>query len=117
MTLALVAFPMFDTTDTLNLAPRLRKYVQRYENRATALNLTNADRNLALLLDYAGEAVYDDFQTLVIPDLVADNPCDIYVRLSEALDELYAKKSSTRGSTLERQPNSTMKTLTSLSAD
>ena len=79
MTLALAAFPTFDNTDTSNLAPRWRKYVQRYENRATALDITNADRKLALLLDYTGEAVYDDFQTLVVPGPEADNPRDIYV--------------------------------------
>ena len=90
MALALAAFPTFDTTDTSNLAPRWRKNVQRYENRATALNITNADRKLALLLDYAGEAVYDDFQTLVVPGPEANNPHDIYARSLEALNELYA---------------------------
>ena len=92
MALALAAFPTFDTTDTSNLAPRSRKYVQRYENRATALNIMNADHKLALLLDYAGEAVYDDFQTLVVPGPEANNPRDIYVRSLEALNELYAPK-------------------------
>ena len=92
MALALAAFPTFDTTDTSNLAPRWRKYVQRYENRATALNITNADCKLALLLDYAGEAVYDDFQTLVVSGPEADNPRDIYARSFEALNELYAPK-------------------------
>ena len=92
MTLALAAFHTFNTTDTSNLAPRWRKYVQRYENRATALNITNADRKLALLLDYAGEAVYDDFQTLVLPGPEADNPRDLFARLLEALNELYAPK-------------------------
>ena len=92
MALALAAFPTFDTTDTSNLAPRWRKYVQRYENRATALSITNADRKLALLLDYAGEAVYDDFQTLVVPGPEANNPRDIYARSLEALNELYAPK-------------------------
>ena len=43
-------------------------------------------------IDYEGEAVYDDFQTLVVPDPEADNPCDIYVRSVEALNELYALK-------------------------
>ena len=92
MALALAAFPTFDTTDTSNLAPRWRKYVQRYENRATALEIMNAECKLALLLDYAGEAVYDDFQTLVVLDPEADNPNDIYVRSLEVLKELYALK-------------------------
>ena len=92
MTLPLAAFPTFDTTDTSNLAPSWRKYVQRYENRATALDITNSDRKLALLLDYAGEAVYEDFQTIVVPDPEADNPRDIYARSLETLNELYAPK-------------------------
>ena len=92
MTLALAAFPIFDTTDTSNLAPRWRKYVQIYENRAPALNISNADRTLVLLLDYAGEAVYDDFQTLVVPHPEADNPRDIYAGSLEALNVLYAPK-------------------------
>ena len=92
MTLALAAFPTCYTTDTSNLAPRWRKYIQRYENRATALNITKVHRKLALLLDYAGEAVYDDFQTLLVPDPEADNPHDINVRSLEALNKLYAPK-------------------------
>ena len=76
MTLPLAAFPSFDTTDTSNLAPRWRKYVQRYENRATALDITNSDRKLALLLS----------------DPEADNPRDIYARSLETLNELYTPK-------------------------
>ena len=36
--------------------------------------------------------MYDDFQTLVVPDPEADNPRDIYARSLEALNELYAQK-------------------------
>ena len=92
MTLALSAFSTFDTTDTSNLAPRWRRYVQRFENRATALNILSAERKIALLLDYAGEAVYDDFQTLVVPAPEAENPRDIYQRSLQALNDLYAPK-------------------------
>ena len=92
MTLALSAFSTFDTTDTSNLAPRWRRYVQRFENRAIALNILSAERKIALLLDYAGEAVYDDFQTLVVPAPEAENPRDIYQRSLQALNDLYAPK-------------------------
>ena len=92
MTLALSAFSTFDTTDTSNLAPRWRRYVQRFKNRAIALNILSAERKIALLLDYAGEAVYDDFQTLVVPAPEAENPRDIYQRSLQALNDLYAPK-------------------------
>ena len=92
MTLALSAFSTFDTTDTSNLVPRWRRYVQRFENRATALNILSAERKIALLLDYAGEAVYDDFQTLVVPAPEAENPRDIYQHSLQALNDLYAPK-------------------------
>ena len=56
--------------------------------------------------------VYDDFQTLVVPDPEADNPCDIYAR--SLMSYMHRRsKSRMRGSTLERQRNSTMKALTS----
>ena len=92
MTLALSAFSTFDTTDTSNLAPRWRRYVQRFENRATALNILSAEHKIVLLLHYAGEAVYDDFQTLVVPAPEAENPRDIYQRSLQALNDLYAPK-------------------------
>ena len=39
----------------------------RFENRITAMNLTDPERKLALLLDYAGDDVHDDFLTLTVP--------------------------------------------------
>ena len=65
--LSLSAFPMFDTqTDPTSIGPRWRKWMVRFENRIKAMNLTDQERKLALLLDYAGEDVHDDFLTLTV---------------------------------------------------
>ena len=95
--LSLSAFPMFDTqTDPTSIGPRWRKWMVRFENRIKAMNLTDPERKLALLLDYAGEDVHDDFLTLTVPPAQAaaagnDPPGnDIYHRSIVAHNTHYA---------------------------
>ena len=60
-------FPSFDTqTDPTSIGPRWRKWMLRFENRTKAINLTDPDRKLALLLDYAGNDVHDDYLTITM---------------------------------------------------
>ena len=64
----------------------------RFENRITAMNLTDPERKLALLLDYAGDDVHDDFLTLTVPAAGGNDPPgnDIYHRSITALNNHYA---------------------------
>ena len=58
------------------------------------MNLTDPERKLALLLDYAGDDVHDDYLTLTIPPAAGgNNPPpgnDIYSRSVVALNNYYA---------------------------
>ena len=64
----------------------------RFENHITAMNLTDPERKLALLLDYAGDDVHDDFLTLTVPAAGGNDPPgnDIYHRSITALNNHYA---------------------------
>ncbi|XP_064463106.1 uncharacterized protein LOC135374016 [Ornithodoros turicata] len=67
----LPAFPKFDPhTDASSLAQRWTKRHARFENFLLAANVTDPTRKRAMLLHYAGEEVYDIFQTL--PDTQSD---------------------------------------------
>ncbi|XP_064462161.1 uncharacterized protein LOC135372483 [Ornithodoros turicata] len=58
-------FPAFDPhSDVSSLSQRWLKWVARFENFLLAANVTNEARKRAMLLHYAGEEVYDVFQTL-----------------------------------------------------
>ena len=86
---------MFDTQiDPTSIGPRWRKWMLRFENRIKAMNLTDPERKLALLLDYAGDDVHDDYLTLTVPPAAGGNnpPAgnDIYSRSVVALNNHYA---------------------------
>ncbi|XP_064483048.1 uncharacterized protein LOC135395890 [Ornithodoros turicata] len=67
----LPAFSKFDPhTDTSSLAQRWTKWDARFENFLLAANVTDPTRKRTMLLHYAGEEVYDIFQTL--PDTQSD---------------------------------------------
>ncbi|XP_064475327.1 uncharacterized protein LOC135389192 [Ornithodoros turicata] len=67
----LPAFPKFDPhTDASSLAQRWTKWHAHFENFLLAANVTDPTRKRAMLLHYAGEEVYDIFQTL--PDMQSD---------------------------------------------
>ncbi|XP_028416349.1 uncharacterized protein LOC114540276 [Dendronephthya gigantea] len=64
MATALPVFPEFNLRDPSNLAARWEKYLKRFNNLMTAMNITDAGRKRALLLHYVGEEVNDIFDTL-----------------------------------------------------
>ena len=70
MATALPIFPEFNLRDQSNLAARWEKYLKRFHNLMTAMNITDASRKRALLLHYVGEEVNDLFETL--PDTGED---------------------------------------------
>ncbi len=61
-------FLSFDITDQVSLGPSWEKWLNRFENFLTALNVTNDARKKALLLHDAGETVYDVYDTLQADD-------------------------------------------------
>ena len=69
MATALPVFPSFDPNPDLG-APgvRFKKYISRFRNLITAMGITAAARQKALLLHYVGEEVNDIFETLTVPD-------------------------------------------------
>ena len=61
---AISAFPEFDTLDQSNLAIRWEKYLQRFNNLITAMDIKDDSRKRAILLHYIGEGANDIFYTL-----------------------------------------------------
>lgn len=59
-------FPCFHLriTDPSNAGSKWRKWINRFENFLVASNITNDVRKKALLLHYAGEDVFDIFESL-----------------------------------------------------
>ena len=64
-TITLPHFASFDPDiEPTSVSQRWEKWIQRFTNFLTALNVTDKKRQRALLLHYAGEKVYDIFDTL-----------------------------------------------------
>ena len=63
-------FTSFDITDQVSLGPNWEKWLNRFENFLTALNVSNDVRKkaLALLLHYAGEGVCAIYDTLKVDE-------------------------------------------------
>ena len=60
----LPVFDAFSTDESASIGPRWRKYLARFEVLVTAMNLqNNTTRKRALLLHYAGEQVYEIYET------------------------------------------------------
>ncbi len=57
-------FPHFNTSEHFGLGPRWERWLNRFENFLIALNITTDVRKKALLLHYAGEGVYEVYETL-----------------------------------------------------
>ena len=69
MATALRPFPSFDPSpDAGAPGPRWEKYVARFKNLITALDINNAERQKALLLHYVGEETSDIFDTLTVSE-------------------------------------------------
>ena len=56
--------PFVTDSDPASTGPRWTKWVKRFENFLTAMNVTEPKRKRALLLHYIGEVAYDIFDTL-----------------------------------------------------
>ena len=61
-------FKSFDITDQVSLGLNWEKWLNRFENFLTALNVSNYVRKKALLLHYAGEGVHDIYDTLKVDE-------------------------------------------------
>ena len=62
----LPVFPPFDPdSDQTSISQRWVKWINRFENMLMAANIKTAERKRALLLYYAGDRVYDIFETLI----------------------------------------------------
>ena len=68
MAASLPEFSPFDVTDTSTLGSRWKKWLSRLENLFLAMSIADSDaekkRKKALLLHYAGEGVYDVYETI-----------------------------------------------------
>ena len=87
MATALPTFPEFNLRDQSNLAARWEKYLKRFTNLMTAMNITDASRKRALLLHYVSEEVNDLFETL--PDRGDDKD---FKKAYEALTQYFTPK-------------------------
>ena len=65
--MALSSFPPFDLSNRNTVGVRWQKWVKRFENLMTGMNITDAARKKALMSHYAGEEVDDIIDALVIP--------------------------------------------------
>ena len=69
MATALQPFPSFDPSpDAGAPGTRWEKYVARFRNLITALDIKNAERQKALLLHYVGKETNDIFDTLTVSE-------------------------------------------------
>ena len=57
-------FPPFDTSEQSSLSQRWSRYVQKFSNFLTAMNISDKKRQRAMLLHFAGDSVYEIFETL-----------------------------------------------------
>ena len=67
MASSLRPFPPFDLPYRNTVGVRWQKWVRRFVNLMTGMNITNATRKKALMSHYAGEKVDDIIDMLVIP--------------------------------------------------
>lgn len=68
-------FAEFDVyTDSANTGVRWKKWLSRFTNMMVAMDVSSRARQRALLLHYAGEQVYEIFETL--PDTGASDDFD-----------------------------------------
>ena len=81
------SLPVFEKFDVKNggsnLAISWKKWLARFENLVLALGITTDPRKRALLLHYAGEEVYDIYETFAAEEV------DKYANLSEKLTSYF----------------------------
>ena len=72
MVSTLPRIPPFDLLDRNTVGVRWQKWVRRFENLMTGMNITNTARKKGLMSHYVGEEVDDIINTLVIPAPAGD---------------------------------------------
>ena len=90
MAKALPTFPEFDVSETSTQAARWKKWLSRFRNLLVAMNVTDKNRQRALLLHYAGEATYEIFDTL--PNTTAAEGEDPFDKAVQALTNYFTPK-------------------------
>ena len=81
---ALPIFPQFNLRDQSNFAARWEKYLKRFNNLMTAININDAGLKRVLLLNYVGEEGNDIFETL--PDKRDDKD---FTKVCEVLTQYF----------------------------
>lgn len=101
----LPAFTFFNAhaTDANNVGTERLKWVKRFENFIVACGITDDTREMALLLHYVGEDVYDTYCAL--PDLLAaaaasaisstDDTTPLYIAARRRLNDYFAPRVNT----------------------
>lgn len=79
--------------DLSNINNRWKRWVERFENFLVASNITDDGRKRAMLLHYAGEDVYDLFQTLPTPT-PTDPPLTPYLQTLTILNNYFKPKTN-----------------------
>ena len=87
---ALPAFPEFDVSETSTQAVRWQKMLSRFENLLVAMDVTNKKRQRALLLNYAGEAANEIFDTL--PNTTPEEGEDPFDKAVQALTNYFTPR-------------------------
>lgn len=90
---SLPAFPLFDASpDAGDVAVRWTKWVARFKNLMKAINVTDVERQKALLLHYAGEETNDIFDTLPVPVAAEGENLSELEKVVKALTTHFAPK-------------------------
>jgi hypothetical protein len=70
MAKSLPSFPTFDLSeDQTSIGQRWNKWVRKFENFLSAMNIADDARKKSMLLHYSGDDVYDVYETLTITPL------------------------------------------------
>ena len=93
MASSLPPFPPFDLSDRNTVGVRWQKWVRRFENLMTGMNITNAARKKALMSHYAGEEVDDIIDMLVFPAPAGD--ANEYTAFCDALNTHFLSQMNT----------------------
>lgn len=104
MAINLPPFPPFQVhAEEQSAGTRWRKYLAKFENLLTALNIVNDDRKKAMLLHYIGEEAYDIYDsfsdekkgkgaTVTVGDVTRPNE---YPVLKQSLTDYFTPKANT----------------------
>ena len=63
--LTLPSFPTFDLGEVDTIAPKWKKYKQRFSLLCTAIGVTEEKQKLAMLLTYVGDETYELYENVI----------------------------------------------------